>query len=102
MLHCGCNHYNVYLYCIKCLTCAHCREYNSRMDNTAWNPAKLTELRKARGLTKAEIARELNTHWATIYRAENGSSASMKLIRRLAAYHRVPVSLLISDTIPAE
>jgi transcriptional regulator with XRE-family HTH domain len=62
-------------------------------------PERLATLRKARGLTQAQLADAVELHVAQIGRYENGTSQpTLDAIRRLATTLNVTADLLVFDT----
>ncbi|MCP4501483.1 MAG: helix-turn-helix transcriptional regulator [Deltaproteobacteria bacterium] len=59
---------------------------------------KISELRKARGLTQVEFAEQLSLSQGTINDYERRTSnPSLNLVRRLAAFFEVPVAELLEQ-----
>ena len=55
----------------------------------------LIEWREELGLSQDDVAKELSVTRATINRVENGRSASLDMLYKLADFYRKPISTLL-------
>jgi hypothetical protein len=72
------------------------------MANPYYNPAKLTEARERKGLTKQQVADALNRPWMAVHRSEMGVETSPRALAQLCALYGIPLSdVLDSATVAA-
>jgi transcriptional regulator with XRE-family HTH domain len=64
------------------------------MDGRYYDPRRVKELRRAKGLTQVQVAQILRVHKSTIKRMESGQT-SITLLAKLAKILDVPVTELV-------
>lgn len=67
----------------------------AHMDSTLYDHTKLEEARNLLGKSQQEIAEAIGVDRQTIYRAEAGKNASYRLLAKLCAYYRIPMTNLV-------
>ena len=65
------------------------------MDSTFYDHNKLEEARTLLGKSQQEIADAIGVDRQTIYRAEAGKNASYRLLAKLCAYYRIPMTNIV-------
>jgi DNA-binding XRE family transcriptional regulator len=65
------------------------------MNSKHYDPGKLKSLREQKGETQETVARALDVHRQTIYRAEKGLDVPYELLCDLAHHYQVPVISLL-------